>query len=240
MAVRLSDLRADWPPFTTRKFSVTHFWIDSRAISIYTFPFKCSPHQVSVSHDLLRLPFAGVIKDSIWPAPISGDLLHLLPMPGAVFGDLPRFLFYHLCYFSSSFDLFLSAASKNLLLMSPFIGHNSAQYVFTRFCIFITKITIYSWVQNSPKQHINKIRFTVSQEERSVFWEVIISVILSMSYSANSFQDRAISLYIVQTSNTPCPHTSCKVHWCQRWNFRKCVILGKLYQLGHLNNKYRH
>ena len=41
-----------------------------------------------------------------------------------------------------------------------------------------------------------------------------------------------------KTSNTPCPHTSCKVHWCWRWNFRKCVVLGKLYQLCHLNNKY--
>jgi hypothetical protein len=32
----------------------------------------------------------------------------------------------------------------------------------------------------------------------------------------NGFRDRAISLYsslyTVQTSNTPCPHTSCKVH----------------------------
>jgi hypothetical protein len=26
------------------------------------------------------------------------------------------------------------------------------------------------------------------------------------------FRDRAISLYTVQTSNTPCPHTSCKVY----------------------------
>jgi hypothetical protein len=37
----------------------------------------------------------------------------------------------------------------------------------------------------------------------------------------NGFQGRAISLYTVQTSNTPCPHTSCKVHWCWRRNFRK-------------------
>jgi hypothetical protein len=29
------------------------------------------------------------------------------------------------------------------------------------------------------------------------------------------------SLYTAQTSNTPCPHTSCKVHWCSRWNFRR-------------------
>jgi hypothetical protein len=32
----------------------------------------------------------------------------------------------------------------------------------------------------------------------------------------NGFRDRAISLYstlyTVQTSNTPCPHTTCKVH----------------------------
>jgi oligoribonuclease (3'-5' exoribonuclease) len=28
----------------------------------------------------------------------------------------------------------------------------------------------------------------------------------------NGFQYRTISLYTVQTSNTPCPHTSCKVH----------------------------
>jgi hypothetical protein len=45
----------------------------------------------------------------------------------------------------------------------------------------------------------------------------------------NGSRDRAISLYstlyTVQTSNTPCPHTDCKVHWCWRWNFRKCIIL---------------
>jgi hypothetical protein len=42
------------------------------------------------------------------------------------------------------------------------------------------------------------------------------------------FWDRAISLHTVQTSNTPCPHTSCKVHWCWRWNFRKCITLSNL------------
>ena len=34
--------------------------------------------------------------------------------------------------------------------------------------------------------------------------------------------------------------TSCKVHWCWRWNFRKCIVLVKLYQLCHFNNKYRY
>jgi hypothetical protein len=59
----------------------------------------------------------------------------------------------------------------------------------------------------------------LSQEERPVFWEVIVSVILSKKlcmYTCpvpNSFRDRAILLYTtpysVQASNTPCPHTSC-------------------------------
>ena len=43
-----------------------------------------------------------------------------------------------------------------------------------------------------------------------------------------------------QISNTPCPHMSCKVHWCWRWNFKKCSVLGKLYQLCHLDNEYRY
>jgi hypothetical protein len=64
--------------------------------------------------------------------------------------------------------------------------------------------------------------YRVSQEERSLFWEVIVSVILSkivymfMCPIPNGFRETAGSLYstlyTVQTSNTPCPHTSCKVH----------------------------
>jgi hypothetical protein len=94
------------------------------------------------------------------------------------------------------------------------------------------------------------IHTQVPQEERSVFWEVIVSIVLSkkldmyMCPILNGFWDRAISqcstLCTVQTSNTPCPHTSCKVYWCCWWNFPKCIILGKLYQLCDLNNKYRH
>jgi hypothetical protein len=30
-----------------------------------------------------------------------------------------------------------------------------------------------------------------------------------------------------QTSNTPCPRTSCKVHWRCRWNFRNRMTLGR-------------
>jgi hypothetical protein len=133
----------------------------------------------------------------------------------------------------------------------------------------------------------------VSQEVKSIFWEVIVLVILSKRLHMyvcsiqNSFQDGTILLYIsldlaliivlpscmwicvkrhlaivaVDSDigvlwKTPhiftnaeyadmlhavfCPHTNCKVHWCWRWNFWKCIILGKLYQLYHLNNKYEY
>jgi hypothetical protein len=70
----------------------------------------------------------------------------------------------------------------------------------------------------------NSTAHRVSQEGRSIFCEVTVSAILSkkgyiyMCPIPNGFRDRAISLYstvlyTVQTSNTPCPHTSCKVHW---------------------------
>jgi hypothetical protein len=51
----------------------------------------------------------------------------------------------------------------------------------------------------------------------------------------NGFRDTAISLYsplyTVQTSYTPCPHTSCKVHWCLRRNFLKCITLLTILEL---------
>jgi hypothetical protein len=64
--------------------------------------------------------------------------------------------------------------------------------------------------------------YRMFQEERSIFSEVMVSVFLSkkvyiyMCPIPNGFRDRAISLYgtqyTVQTTNTPCPHTSCKVN----------------------------
>jgi hypothetical protein len=69
------------------------------------------------------------------------------------------------------------------------------------------------------------------------FWTK--KVYMCMCPIPHCFRDTAISLYstlyTAQMSNTPCPHTSSKVHWCWRWNFRKCIILGKLYQLCHLD-----
>jgi hypothetical protein len=72
---------------------------------------------------------------------------------------------------------------------------------------------------------------------RSYYRSFYTEVCVYMCAIPNGYRDTAISLYstldTVQTSNTPCPHTSCKVLWCCRCNFRKCItrgILGKLYQ----------
>jgi hypothetical protein len=43
-----------------------------------------------------------------------------------------------------------------------------------------------------------------------------------------------------QMSDMSHPHTSCKVQWCWQRNFWIYIIIGKLYQLCHLNNKYRY
>jgi hypothetical protein len=81
----------------------------------------------------------------------------------------------------------------------------------------------------------------VFQEKRSVFWEAIISVVISkkgymyMCRIPNGFRDRAISLY-----STLYTVQASKTLWYWRCNFRKCIILGKLYRLFHLNNIYRY
>ena len=79
--------------------------------------------------------------------------------------------------------------------------------------------------------------YRMSQEEMSIFWEVIVSVFLSknvhmnMCPILNGFQDRAIWMYnrkIVDKKEILCVrtllHTSCKVRWCWRWNFRTLII----------------
>jgi hypothetical protein len=98
-------------------------------------------------------------------------------------------------------------------------------------------ITILSHTQCVPRGKVNILGgHSIDHSKQKVY--------VYMCPIPNGFRDRAISLYsslyTAQTSNTPCPHTSCKVHWCWRWNFRKCITLGKLYQLCHLNNKYQY
>jgi hypothetical protein len=88
----------------------------------------------------------------------------------------------------------------------------------------------------------------VSQEERSIFWEVIVSVILSkklymnMCPIPNGFRDRTIWLYsglawapsIVLPARpaTPLSEAYESVEFSN--------IDYKLYELCHLNNKYRY
>jgi hypothetical protein len=133
----------------------------------------------------------------------------------------------------------------------PLGGAEHSNKEFNTICLLAMIET--SWISDIDSEYSHmqhSAQYRVSQEERSIFWEVIVSVILSrklymyMCIIPNRFRDTAISLYsslyTAQTSNTPCPHTSCKVHWYWRWNFWKCIILGKLYQLCQLNNKYRY
>jgi hypothetical protein len=84
----------------------------------------------------------------------------------------------------------------------------------------------------------------MSQKERSVFWEVIVSAILNMRPIPNGLRDEAISLhstlYTVQTSSTPCPHTSCESALMLTVELSKMYYTGKLYQLCHLDSKYRY
>jgi hypothetical protein len=108
------------------------------------------------------------------------------------------------------------------------IVRNLLGYIFYIFPIFIRRWEI----------HISLYR--VFHDERAIFWEAIVSAILRKKmYIYTCVLFRTVSLYTVKTSNTPYPHTNCNVHWCWRWNFRKCIILSKLYQLCHLYNKYR-
>jgi hypothetical protein len=104
--------------------------------------------------------------------------------------------------------------------------------------------------------------YRVSQEERSIFWEGIVLVIVIRSCICTCILFRTVSnielfhytvvwIWFPISSFPPdvnhlhrcwiCwyAHMSCKVHWCWWWDFQKCITLGKLYQLCHLNNIYR-
>jgi hypothetical protein len=110
------------------------------------------------------------------------------------------------------------------------------QYSFLfRFAIYSYRHMLKLYIQNVPIEKANILAgHNVGYSKQKLY--------MYMCPIPNGFRDRAISLYstlyTVQTSNTACPHTSCKMHWCSRCNFRKCITLGKLYQRCHLNNKY--
>jgi hypothetical protein len=92
--------------------------------------------------------------------------------------------------------------------------------------------------------------YRVSQEERSIFWEVIVLAILNkkvcmyMYHILNGFQGRAVSLYSSLDVHQDAlrgatRHVLARAAKCIDIDCgRKCIIAGKLYQLCHLNNKY--
>jgi hypothetical protein len=64
---------------------------------------------------------------------------------------------------------------------------------------------------------------------QSVFWEVRVSIILSKKGKdvyVHVFYSEwfpRYSCFTVQMSNTPCSHTSYKLRWCWRLNFRQYI-----------------
>jgi len=66
----------------------------------------------------------------------------------------------------------------------------------------------------------------------SSFMQAITSSVLTSYYCLHKGTSRR-----TQTNNTPCLHTSYKVHWCWQWNFWTFIINCTN---CHLNNKYRY
>jgi hypothetical protein len=110
-------------------------------------------------------------------------------------------------------------------------------------------------IQRLFKNPSRKI-YRVSQEEKSVFWEVIISVILSrniymtMCSIPKSFRDTVIwlncSLALIRYVNMHSDEQHA-MSWHELQSalmltveFSKFFVLGKLYRLFHLNDKYRY
>jgi hypothetical protein len=56
--------------------------------------------------------------------------------------------------------------------------------------------------------------------------------------SHNGYHEHKGMSRCTQTSDMSQPHMSCKVQWYWQRNFWIYIILRKLYQVCHLNNKY--
>jgi hypothetical protein len=108
-----------------------------------------------------------------------------------------------------------SHATK-LLHVSAILGHPQATVLLKLLHCTSSKVKLFKCCSIFVAQ--KHIIYRMSQEERTIFWKLIVSVILSkklyvyMCPIPNGFRDRAITLYTVHTNNTSCPHTNCKVH----------------------------
>jgi hypothetical protein len=63
------------------------------------------------------------------------------------------------------------------------------------------------------------------------FWLFIIRTSLCVQMQ--------VELFSICILRSMCPHANSKAHWNWQYNFQKCIMLGKLYQLWHLNNKFQ-
>jgi hypothetical protein len=89
-----------------------------------------------------------------------------------------------------------------------------------------------------------KCGYRVSQEERSIFWELIISVILNKKKCICTcvlfLTVSEIELFHCTLYRRATRHVLTRVAKCIDVDGGKYIMLGKLYQLCHLNSKYRH
>jgi hypothetical protein len=140
---------------------------------------------------------------------------------------------------SSTVSLFLLYLPSSRLFMLSYILSKTSLGVHHLF-------TVQYSVHCTDAQHAMFPHFTVQYPVHCTDAQHTMSPHFTVQYTAQMRNTPCphtslySTLYTAQTRNTPCSHTSCKVHCSQRWNFRKHIILGKLYQLCHLNNKYRY
>jgi hypothetical protein len=62
------------------------------------------------------------------------------------------------------------------------------------------------------------------QYSRKSYYRSVYARKVCMCPIPNGFRDRAVSLYS-SSSNTPCPLTRCKVHWCWLEFSKRCYIM---------------
>jgi hypothetical protein len=153
------------------------------------------------------------------------------------------------------FSIFVESSSS-LHFLCPTLFGNLNQTVCSLFGLCSPEQYINISFLDSIYNRINSILLSVPGW-KSKFWEGIVSVILSkhlymyMCPLPNCFRNKVFRFTIANTGikenqdalitcNTPGPSTSCKMLSYWQWNFGKRVILGKLYQLCHVNNECRY
>jgi hypothetical protein len=83
-----------------------------------------------------------------------------------------------------------------------------------------TAVSLYSSSVSTPKT-VLPFRMWISVKRQLAF-VTADSDIVGMLWKYRTSSERPNMLI-------SCPHKSCKMHRCWRWNFRKCIILSKLY-----------